>query len=275
MDKSLWTLVHFWGVFQFIQAQPLPSPHKQRWTRVSRIFSEFQLCTAWRKGELQENFERVHCFMREIKLCNEKLSLAIACVSGRERSPERAYSRKRVAWDGPGSTVGKKSKKRGPPWVLPWVRHPFSSPDYLSARFARRFFFSPTPIFSPFSHNAKPGPRLVSEQLLLWPLFLISEVVAYESFDCAINTYPICDLLLEFGAAQLRLVREIAPKSLFRCEQKPILSARKTGNMNVPLVLQHCCKTSWIAMLRVLLASFKPVLQQIRLLQVAKSCCRR
>ena len=30
------------------------------------------------------------------------------------------------------------------------LRHPFPSPDYLSARFARRLFFSPTPIFSPF-----------------------------------------------------------------------------------------------------------------------------
>ena len=44
MDKRLRTLLHFWGVFQFTQVQPLPSPHKQCWTRVSRIFSEFQLC---------------------------------------------------------------------------------------------------------------------------------------------------------------------------------------------------------------------------------------
>ena len=60
---------------------------------------QFQLCTGWGKEELQENFERVHSFMREIKLCNEKLSLATTLVSGRERSRERAYSRKRVAWD--------------------------------------------------------------------------------------------------------------------------------------------------------------------------------
>ena len=38
VDKSLETLLHFWGVFQFTQVQPLPSPHKQCWTRVSRIF---------------------------------------------------------------------------------------------------------------------------------------------------------------------------------------------------------------------------------------------
>ena len=81
--------------------RPNPSPHPTN--NVGRVypefFSEFQLCTGWGKEELQENFERVHCFMREIKLCNEKLSLAIAPVSGRERSRERAYSRKRVAWD--------------------------------------------------------------------------------------------------------------------------------------------------------------------------------
>ena len=32
-----------------------------------------------------------------------------------------------------------------------------------------------------------------------------------------------------------------------------------TGNQNMQLVLQHCCKTSWIAMLRVLPPMFKPV----------------
>ena len=57
MDKSLWTLLRFWGVFQFTQVQPLPSSHKQCWTRVSRIFSEFQLCLGWGEGELQETFE--------------------------------------------------------------------------------------------------------------------------------------------------------------------------------------------------------------------------
>ena len=32
-------LLNFWGVFQFTHTLPLPSPHKQRWTHVSRIFS--------------------------------------------------------------------------------------------------------------------------------------------------------------------------------------------------------------------------------------------
>ena len=41
MDKSLGTLLDFWGIFQFTHAQPLPSPHKQRWTPVSTIFYEF------------------------------------------------------------------------------------------------------------------------------------------------------------------------------------------------------------------------------------------
>ena len=48
MDKSLGTLLRFWGVFQFTQVQPLPSPHKQCWTRVSRIF--FRVSTLYKVG---------------------------------------------------------------------------------------------------------------------------------------------------------------------------------------------------------------------------------
>ena len=55
-DISLGILLHFWGIFQFIQAQPLPSPPKQSWMHVSRIFSEFQLCTGCGEGELQNKF---------------------------------------------------------------------------------------------------------------------------------------------------------------------------------------------------------------------------
>ena len=58
MDKSLGTLLYFWSVFKFAQAQPLPSPRKQCWTRVSRIFSEFQICIGWREGELLDNYEK-------------------------------------------------------------------------------------------------------------------------------------------------------------------------------------------------------------------------
>ena len=53
MDKSLWTLLHFWDVFQFTQVQPLPSLHKQCWTCVSRIFSRVSALYT------------VTCFMRE------------------------------------------------------------------------------------------------------------------------------------------------------------------------------------------------------------------
>ena len=48
MDKSLRSLLHFWGVFQLTQVQPLPSPHKQCRTRVSRIF--FRVSTLYRVG---------------------------------------------------------------------------------------------------------------------------------------------------------------------------------------------------------------------------------
>ena len=48
---------------------------------------------------------------------------------------------------------------------------------------------------------------------------------------------------------------------------------------NVQLVLQHCCQTIWKVMLRVLSPNFKPVLQQIRWLQVAwvltSNCIKR
>ena len=57
-QKSWDWLLHFWVVFQFTQVQPLPSPHKQCWTRVSRIFFEFQFCIGWEEGELQEIFEK-------------------------------------------------------------------------------------------------------------------------------------------------------------------------------------------------------------------------
>ena len=46
------------SVFQFTHAESLPSPHKQRWTRVFTIFSKLQICVGCWEGELQENFEK-------------------------------------------------------------------------------------------------------------------------------------------------------------------------------------------------------------------------
>ena len=58
MDKSLGTILHLWSYFHFhTYPAPLP-PHKERWTRLSRMFSEFQHCVGWGKGELQEKFEK-------------------------------------------------------------------------------------------------------------------------------------------------------------------------------------------------------------------------
>ena len=67
MDKSLGTLA-FLGVFQFTQAQPLPSAHKQCWTRVSRIF--FRVLTLHRvgEGELRESFEKDELFYAESRM---------------------------------------------------------------------------------------------------------------------------------------------------------------------------------------------------------------
>ena len=57
LDKSVGTLA-FLGRFPIHTGQTPPLTQKQCWTRVSRIFSEFQLCIGWGEGELQENFEK-------------------------------------------------------------------------------------------------------------------------------------------------------------------------------------------------------------------------
>ena len=87
------------------------------------------------------------------------------------------------------------------------LRHPFPSPDDLSARFARRFFFSPTPIFSPFSPNVEPGPRLTpnrpygyqSQELRLdltinyFFLYLHVHVPGNASIRACTATFLVCD----------------------------------------------------------------------------------
>ena len=61
-----------WDIFAFLGrfpmhtgSTPLPSPHKQCWTRVSRIFSEFQLCIGWGRENCKKISKRMHCFKRE------------------------------------------------------------------------------------------------------------------------------------------------------------------------------------------------------------------
>ena len=49
MGKSLGTLLHFWGVFQFTQAQTLPSPYKPMLDACIQNF--FQVSTLYRVGE--------------------------------------------------------------------------------------------------------------------------------------------------------------------------------------------------------------------------------
>ena len=41
MDKNLMIQFYLWGFFQFHTCPATPPPHKQRWTPVSRIFSEY------------------------------------------------------------------------------------------------------------------------------------------------------------------------------------------------------------------------------------------
>ena len=57
--QKSWDTFAFLGHFPIHKGPtPLPSPHKQCWTHVSKIFSDFQLCIGWEEGELQENFEK-------------------------------------------------------------------------------------------------------------------------------------------------------------------------------------------------------------------------
>ena len=72
--------------------------------------------------------------------------------------PLRAYCEERFRITvslGPGSALGEKGKKRGQ------IGKNIGERSKPSAVF---FFFSPTPIFSPFAHNTEPGPRLVYSQ---------------------------------------------------------------------------------------------------------------
>ena len=55
-------LLNFWDVFQFTHTLPLPSPHKQRWTHVSRIFSLLSTLDRVGGGRTKENFEKVVLF---------------------------------------------------------------------------------------------------------------------------------------------------------------------------------------------------------------------
>ena len=75
MDKRLGTLFHFWGVFQFTQVQPLPSPHKQCWTRVSSIF--FRVSTLYRVGggRTARKFRNSYCVHHNVS--NSLLPLTV------------------------------------------------------------------------------------------------------------------------------------------------------------------------------------------------------
>ena len=72
MDKSLGTRLRFWGVFQFTQIQPLPSPHKQCWSRVSRIF--FRVSTLYRVvgGRTARRFQKECTVLRGNREMTEK-----------------------------------------------------------------------------------------------------------------------------------------------------------------------------------------------------------
>ena len=79
MDKSLGTLLHFWGIFQFTQVQPSPHPTNN----VGRVYPEFfpsfnfVHCIGCGEGELQENFEKDGTVLRGNREMTEKYEYCI------------------------------------------------------------------------------------------------------------------------------------------------------------------------------------------------------
>ena len=68
MDKSLGTLLHFWGVFQVTQVQPPPPPppppHPANNVGLvyPEFFSRFQLCIGWGRENCKKISKTLHCF---------------------------------------------------------------------------------------------------------------------------------------------------------------------------------------------------------------------
>ena len=86
MDKRLGRdTFAFLGRFPIHTCPTLPSPHKQRWMRVFRLFCEFQLCILWgggggvvgKEGELQENFEKEAIFYEGTQKITEKYNYCV------------------------------------------------------------------------------------------------------------------------------------------------------------------------------------------------------
>ena len=72
--------------------------------------------------------------------------------------------------------------------------------------------------------------------LFFWTLHLVSTLIIVEKQSQV--RYPTCMSIFSHNVAK---------------------GTEKRTTKNVQLVLQHCCKTSWIAMLRILPPMFKPV----------------
>lgn len=61
--QILKTHLHLWGSLLISHAQPLPHPTNNDESGISRIFPEFQLCTGWGKGGLQDIFKKLACYL--------------------------------------------------------------------------------------------------------------------------------------------------------------------------------------------------------------------
>ena len=150
--------------------RPNPSPHKQRWTRVSRIFFWFSTLYRVGEGRTARKFRKGALFYEGNWTLQWK-----ALVSDYSRKRAREVAREslfsKASSLGLGSAVGKKSKKRGPPpFLLP--RLPLGSPCSPIFFSANADFFSFFPQCEAWSQASKHLPLTTYHffEFLRWSL---------------------------------------------------------------------------------------------------------
>ena len=95
--QNSWDTFAFLGPFPIHTGPTLPSPHKRCWMRVSRIFSEFQLCIEWGRENCKKISKRMHCFNRE-PLNDRTIWILLYCPK------DKTVKWKYLVWDVPKST---------------------------------------------------------------------------------------------------------------------------------------------------------------------------
>ena len=68
MDKSLETLLRFWGVFQFMDIQPSPHPTNNVGCVYPEFFPSFNFVSGGGRQNCKKIVKRMHCFKREPRI---------------------------------------------------------------------------------------------------------------------------------------------------------------------------------------------------------------